>query len=164
MALARAARCQGLVSSEEDMDAAFGRALDAHGQTLDHFELARTLLAYGSRLRRARQRARARPHLRAAAEIFDALGARPWSAMAGTELAATGETARRRRSSTPVELTPQELQIALQLTAKRTTRQTATALFLSPKTVEYHLRNIYRKLGCNNRDDLAVLMGSLRRT
>ncbi len=66
-ALARAARCQGLVCREEDMDAAFGRALDAHGQALDRFELARTHLAYGSRLRRARQRP-ARPHLRAAAE------------------------------------------------------------------------------------------------
>ena len=155
-ALARAARCQGLVSSEEDMHAAFGRALDAHRRTPDQFELARTHLAYGSRLRRARQRAR--PHLRAAAEIFDALGANPWSAMAGAELAATGETARPRRSSTPAQLTPQELQIALQLAAKRTTREAATALFLSPKTIEYHLRNIYRKLGCSTRDELAEAM------
>ena len=84
--------------------------------------------------------------------------------MAGTELAATGETARPRRSSTPVQLTPQELQIALQLATKRTTRQTATALFLSPKTVEYHLRNIYRKLGCSTREELAAAMGPLRQT
>jgi DNA-binding CsgD family transcriptional regulator len=71
------------------------------------------------------------------------------------ELAATGETLRRRDPSTIEELTPQELQIALLLTAGRTTRKAAAAVFLSPKTVEYHLRHVYQKLGIHSRDELA---------
>jgi len=75
---------------------------------------------------------------------------------AEAELAATGETARRRDASTLDQLTPQELQIAHLLAAGRTTREAAAAIFLSPKTVEYHLRNVYRKLGINSRDELAA--------
>ena len=67
----------------------------------------------------------------------------------------------RRDESTRNQLTPQELQIALLLTSGNTTRQTAAALFLSPKTVEYHLRSVYRKLGCNNRDELSSLLRSV---
>ena len=82
--------------------------------------------------------------------------------MARAELAATGETARRRDDSTVSDLTPQELQIALSLAAGRTTRETAAALFLSPKTIEYHLRNAYRKLGINSRPELADSLARLR--
>jgi DNA-binding CsgD family transcriptional regulator len=71
--------------------------------------------------------------LRAAIGIFDTLGAGPWSEMGRHELAATGETARRRNPATIDELTPQELQIALRVAEGRTTRETAAALFLSPK-------------------------------
>jgi DNA-binding CsgD family transcriptional regulator len=78
--------------------------------------------------------------------------------MARVELAATGETARERSPSTRDQLTPQELQIALLLAAGRTTRETAGSLFLSPKTVEYHLRNVYRKLGIASREELARAM------
>ena len=117
-----------------------------HGQTPDAFETGRTHLAYGGRLRRERQRVRAREQLRAAIDVFDRLGAGPWSEMARAELAATGETARRRDVTTLNDLTPQELQIALSLAEGRTTRETAAALFLSPKTIEYHLRSVYRKL------------------
>ena len=127
-----------------------------HEQTPDVFETARTQLAYGGRLRRVRQRVRAREQLRAALAVFDHLGATPWSDMARTELAATGETARRRDVSTRDQLTPQELQVALQLSSGRTTREAAAALFLSPKTIEYHLRSVYRKLGINSRDELAA--------
>ena len=66
-----------------------------------------------------------------------------------------GSTARRRDPSTLDDLTPQELQIALLLAGGRTTRETAAAVFLSPKTVEYHLRSIYRKLGIHDREALA---------
>ncbi len=91
-------------------------------------------------------------------DVFDHLGAEPWSEMARAELAATGETARRRDATTLNDLTPQELQIALSLAGGRTTRETATALFLSPKTIEYHLRNIYRKLSIGSRSELRAAM------
>ena len=75
-------------------------------------------------------------------------------------LAATGETMRRRDPSTLDELTPQELQIALLLAGGRTTREAATALFLSPKTIEYHLRHVYLKLGINSREALAAALAA----
>jgi DNA-binding CsgD family transcriptional regulator len=133
----------------------FEEALALHQQTLDAFETARTRLAYGARLRRARKRVQAREQLRAALETFEALGPSPWADTSGVELAATGETARRRDPSTLGELTPQELQIALLLGDGKTTREAAASLFLSPKTIEYHLRSIYRKLAINSRDALA---------
>lgn len=157
-ALARAARCRGLVSGDDELDRHFLDALGLHDETPDVFETGRTRLAYGARLRRARQRLRAREQLRAAVAIFDQLGAAPWSDLASAELAATGETARRRDPSTRSQLTPQELQIALLLAAGRTTREAAASLFLSPKTIEYHLRSTYRKLGISSRDELAVAM------
>ena len=84
----------------------------------------------------------------------------PWSEKARAELAATGETARRRDVTTLNDLTPQELQIALSLAGGRTTKETAAALFLSPKTIEYHLRNVYRKLSIGSRSELkAAMMG-----
>ena len=82
--------------------------------------------------------------------MFDALGAEPWSSLARVELEATGETARKRDPSTLDQLTPQELQIALLLADGSTTREAAAAMFLSPKTIEYHLRNVYRKLGIHS--------------
>ena len=136
-----------------------------HAQTPDAFETARTRLAYGERLRRARNRVLAREQLRAAAEVFERLDARPWADRARAELAATGETRRRRDPSTIDELTPQELQIALLLTGGKTTREAAAALFLSPKTVEYHLRHVYQKLGIHSREELArALAGQASRT
>lgn len=154
-ALARAARCRGLLAEDDRIDEAFTEALRIHSRTPDVFETARTLLAYGSRLRRARRRIRAREQLEASIGIFDELGAAPWASIARSELAATGATARRRNESTRNQLTPQELQIALLLAGNHTTKQAAAALFLSPKTVEYHLRSVYRKLGCNTREELA---------
>jgi DNA-binding CsgD family transcriptional regulator len=160
-ALARAARCRGLLAAEGESDPHFDAALALHGQTADAFEAARTHLAYGARLRRERQRVRAREQLRAALDLFDRLGAEPWAEMARTELAATGETARRRDVTTLNDLTPQELQIALSLAEGRTTRQAAAALFLSPKTIEYHLRSVYRKLSVGSRNELTAAMERL---
>jgi len=155
-ALARAARCRGLVGADDGLDACFEEALAQHARTPDVFETARTRFAYGARLRRARQRVRAREHLRAAADSFERLGAARWSEAAAAELAATGETARRRDATTLDQLTPQELQIALLLAEGKTTREAAAAVFLSPKTVEYHLRHVYRKLDIRSRDELAA--------
>jgi DNA-binding CsgD family transcriptional regulator len=94
-------------------------------------------------------------------DMFDHLGAAPWSETARAELAATGETARRRDVTTLNDLTPQELQIALSLTGGRTTKETAAALFLSPKTIEYHLRSVYRKLSVGSRGELKAALDRL---
>jgi DNA-binding CsgD family transcriptional regulator len=160
-ALARAARSRGQIAAEGEADPHFETALALHGHAADAFETARTHLAYGARLRRERQRVRAREELRAAVDRFDHLGAAPWSEMARAELAATGETARRRDASTLNDLTPQELQIALSLADGRTIRETAAALFLSPKTIEYHLRSVYRKLSVGSRSELRAAMSRL---
>src|SRR6202042_2043383 len=100
----------------------------------------------------------ARDQLRAAADTFEHLDAGPWAERARAELAATGVTLRRRDPATIDELTPQELQIALLLVGGKTTREPAAALFLSPKTIEYHLRHVYQKLGINSRDALALAL------
>ena len=152
--LARALRCQGQLAADAAYSAYFEQAMRLHEQTPDGFEAARTRLAYGERLRRARNRVLAREQLRSAADTFERLDARPWADRAQAELAATGETRRPRYPGTVNELTPQELQIALLLTAGRTTRETAAALFLSPKTVEYHLRHVYQKLAIHSREEL----------
>jgi DNA-binding CsgD family transcriptional regulator len=154
-ALARAARCRGLLGDAE----AFDEALALHAQTADLYETARTQLAYGARLRRSRKRVLAREQLRAAVESFDALGAPMWAEQARAELLATGETARRRDAGTLDQLTPQELQIARLLAEGKTTREAAAAVFLSPKTVEYHLRHVYQKLGISSREELAYRFG-----
>jgi DNA-binding CsgD family transcriptional regulator len=158
--LARALRSQGLLAADAGFSPYFEQALRLHEQTPDAFETARTRLAYGERLRRARNRVLAREQLRAAADAFERLDARPWADRARAELAATGETRRRRDPSTIDELTPQELQIALLLTAGKTTREAAAALFLSPKTVEYHLRHVYQKLAIHSRDELAQTLAT----
>ena len=159
-ALARAARVRGLLAADDEIDAPFGEAVALHARTLDVFETARTQLAYGARLRRVRRRVEAREHLRAANETLARLGAATWADTAAAELAATGETARRRDVTTLDELTPQELQIALLLAQGKTTREAAAAVFLSPKTVEYHLRHVYRKLGIRSREELAAAFSS----
>ncbi|MGI8868990.1 MAG: LuxR C-terminal-related transcriptional regulator [Mycobacteriales bacterium] len=157
-ALARAERLHGMVGRPEDVDRHFAAALEWHACTLDEFEAARTHLAYGSRLRRLRRRLQARPHLRAALEAFERLGALPWADATLVELKATGESVRRRSTGSILELTPQEFQIALLLADQRTTRQAGAALFLSPKTVEYHLRHVYTKLGIRSRTELSERM------
>jgi DNA-binding CsgD family transcriptional regulator len=158
--LARAGRCRGLLATAEAYEQAFVEALAYHQLTVDAFELARTRLCFGERLRREKRRADARAQLRAAFEGFDQLGAVPWAERARVELRATGETARRRDVSTIDQLTPQELQIATVLADGLTTREAAARLFLSPKTVEYHLRNAYRKLGIRTRRELLSALAS----
>jgi DNA-binding CsgD family transcriptional regulator len=157
---ARALRATGMLADEDSFAAAFERAISLHGQTPDAFEAARTRLAFGQRLRRSRNKMLAREQLRTAVDDFDRLGARPWADRARAELAATGETHRRRDDAASIDdLTPQELQVALLLTSGRTTRETAAALFLSPKTVEYHLRHVYQRLGIHSREELAQWLG-----
>ena len=159
-ALARSARATATICPDGELDEHFEAALALHARTLDTFEQARTRLAYGSRLRRSRRRVDARGQLRLAVTTFDQLGAARWADQAATELKATGETARRREPSTADQLTPQERQIAVLLAEGRSTREAAAAMFLSPKTVEYHLRNVYAKLAIHSRAELARLMSA----
>jgi len=162
-ALARASRCRGMLAEDGGWQNAFHNAIELHNSTLDIFEAARTRLTYGARLRREQQRSRSRTELRAALEVFEQLGALSWADQARSELAATGETARRRDPSTLDDLTPQEFQIARLLASGMTTREAAAAAFLSPKTIEYHLRNTYRKLSIHTREELATAMAPAKR-
>ncbi|WP_439664766.1 helix-turn-helix transcriptional regulator [Lentzea sp. HUAS TT2] len=150
-AMGRAERTLGVLAP--DFDAHFEASLRFHARTLDDFETARTRLAYGARLRRARRRVDARPHLHAALETFENLRATRWADLAAVEVGATGETIKRRAPGET--LTPQELQVSLLLAEGKTTREVAAALFLSPKTIEYHLRKVYTKLGIRSRAELA---------
>src|SRR5262245_24169144 len=152
--------------------AAYGRALlsdDAHApeqfeQAIQHaataarrFDRARIHLGYGEYLRRARRRVDARAHLRTALEVFEDLGAAPWAARAAHELRASGETARRRDVTTATQLTAQEQQVATLVRQGLSNRDAAAQLFLSPRTVDFHLRNVFSKLGLSSRAELAAL-------
>jgi DNA-binding CsgD family transcriptional regulator len=156
-ALAALARCRGLLAcsaeAQEQLEAAL--ALEAGGER--PFEQARTALLLGELLRRERRRIDARPYLRDALETFVRLGTTPWAERAAGELRASGETARRREVTTREDLTPQERQIARLVSEGATNKQVAAALFLSPKTVEYHLGKVFLKLGIASRAELARL-------
>lgn len=157
-ALARAERALGMTAPDDAADEHFAAASSLHAATPDVFETARTELLHGMSLRRRRMRREARVRLRSALTAFERLGAAHRAEQAAVELAATGETVQRRGASVLTTLTPQERQIAELLSQGRTTRQTAAALFLSPKTVEYHLRHVYDKLGVNTREGLAAVV------
>jgi DNA-binding CsgD family transcriptional regulator len=116
------------------------------------FELARTRLCFGERLRRARRRGEAREHLAAAHETFVALGAPHWARRAEQELAAAG--ARTARSAADADLTPREREVCRLVAGGATNAEAATALYLSARTVEHHLRMAYRKLGVRSRSEL----------
>jgi DNA-binding CsgD family transcriptional regulator len=150
------ARCRALMGEGEARDE-FETAL-AGGAAISPFERARTELLYGEWLRRGRQRREARGHLRSAAELFRQVAAPTWEERAEGELRATGEKARKRDPSTLDELTPQELQIAGLVASGMTNRQIAEQLYLSPRTIDYHLRKIFSKLGVASRTEL-VQMG-----
>jgi len=162
-ALARAARARALVADDRGYMKEFEAAIHHHEATLDTFERARTQLYFGERLRRTRRRVDARERLRAALRAFDQLGAAPWAERAMAELQASGETARVRDDRYRQQLTPQELQVALTLAEGTTTKEAAARLYLSPKTVEYHLRHVYDKLEIRSRDELRAALSTQSR-
>jgi DNA-binding CsgD family transcriptional regulator len=137
--------------------ALFEQALTFHAKGGRPFDRARTQLAYGEHLRRNRQRVAAREHLRAALEVFEDLRAGPWVERAAHELRASGETARKRDVSTATDLTPQELQVAQLVQQGLTNKEVAAQLFVSPRTVDFHLRNVFAKTGVTSRVELARL-------
>jgi DNA-binding CsgD family transcriptional regulator len=150
--------CRALLSDDEsETGRLFLAALAAHSHAARPFEHARSELAYGEFLRRARRRVEARTHLQAALDSFEGLGATLWAERARVELRASGQTARKRDPSTRADLTAQELQIARFVAEGVTNREVAAQLFLSPRTIDFHLRNVYRKLGISSRTALARL-------
>ncbi len=155
-ARAIAARCRGILAPDDGFAEAFDEALAEHEGVDMPFERARTELALGERLRRARRRADARVHLREALAAFERLGAVDWATAASRELEVSGETAAPRSGPRSDELTPQELQVTLMVASGATNREAGARLFLSAKTVEAHLGRIYRKLGVRSRTELAA--------
>ncbi len=154
-AQARVLRLRALVAPRGEYDHLFEESVALDVATGMDFLRARTLLCYGERLRRDRRRVDARPVLTEALSVFDALDAVPWSQRARAELAATGETLQPAGVSSTGTLTPQELQIAVLVAEGRRNKEIAGMLFLSIRTVEFHLTRIYRKLGVANRAALA---------
>jgi DNA-binding CsgD family transcriptional regulator len=151
------ARCRGLVAAEGEFEQHFVESLATHPEGEDVFGKARTQLCFGERLRRAKRRVEARDQLRAALETFEHLGAAPWAERARTELRASGETARKRDPSTVTELTPQELQVARYVAEGLSNKEVAAQLFVSPRTIDAHLRSVFAKLEITSRTQLARL-------
>ncbi len=146
-------RCRALLAAELDYDDTFARAVALHETP---FERARTQLCWAERLRRSDRASDAHAHLQAALTTFEWLDARPWAAQARKELMAVDASAARAAARpATAALTAQELRVALAVAAGATNREAATALFLSPKTIEFHLANTYRKLGIRSRTQLA---------
>jgi DNA-binding CsgD family transcriptional regulator len=152
--LALGARCQALSGEGE---AAFQRALELHAVADQPFELARTQLLFGEYLRRARRKSDARSLLRSAYTMFKHLDATAWADRARDELRAAGETTTDPAHDTLATLTPQELRIATAVAQGATNREIAAQLFLSTRTVDYHVRKIFQKTGIAARSDLIRL-------
>ncbi|NKY49521.1 AAA family ATPase [Nocardia vermiculata] len=146
-----AAGARALVGNTEDDHL---EALAQLTQTPLAPHLARTHLRYGEWLRRAGRRRDAREHLRTAHEQLSKIGMEAFTRRAADELRATGEVARSRSEHTYTQLTMQEMHIAREVAAGATSKEVATRLFLSPRTVDAHLRNIFRKLGITSRRQL----------
>ncbi|MBB4885516.1 DNA-binding CsgD family transcriptional regulator [Streptomyces netropsis] len=164
-ALAAGVRCRALLLEADGaaapgaVEAAFHEALERHAHSRVVFEHARTVLCHGQWLRRTGQGPQARAALEEALSVFVRLGAVPWEQAVRSELrAAGGRYARRGGADTltrGTRLTEQEARIAALVAGGATNKETAAALFLSTKTVEFHLGNVYRKLGVRSRSELA---------
>jgi DNA-binding CsgD family transcriptional regulator len=156
---ARAAAAYGraLLSDDAHAGQEFEQAIQHAGTAARRFDRARIHLGYGEYLRRARRRVDARAHLRTALEVFEDLGATRWATRAAHELRASGETARRRDVTTTTQLTAQERQVTALVRQGLSNRDAAAQLFLSPRTVDFHLRNVFSKLGLSSRAELAAL-------
>ena len=154
---ALAARCRALLATGDTATAEFETALELHTLTNRATDQARTQLLVGEHLRRARG-ADARRHLRAAVETFARLDAAAWAERARAELRAAAEAIPRPAPNRLAALTPQELRIAAAVSEGASNRQIAAQLFLSPRTVDYHLRKVFQKTGITSRAELVRLV------
>jgi DNA-binding CsgD family transcriptional regulator len=148
---------RALLAEGAEAEQHFERALGLHADSLRIPDRARTELALGEHLRRSRRRVDARAHLRTALQLFEELGAASWAERAASELRASGETARKREVSTATELTAQERNVTALVRRGLSTKDVAAQLFVSPRTVDFHLRNVFSKLGVTSRAELAAL-------
>jgi DNA-binding CsgD family transcriptional regulator len=149
------ARVRALLSEGEIADGLYRQSIEHLSGTRLRPQLARTHLLYGEWLRRERRRTHARDQLRTAYQLFTGFGAEAFAERARLELAATGEHPRKRTVETLDQLTPQETQVARLAAQGETNREIAARLFVSPHTVEYHLKKAFRKLGVKSRTQLA---------
>jgi DNA-binding CsgD family transcriptional regulator len=154
------ARCRALVSEGECAERLHGEAIERLSRTRLRPELARAHLLYGEWLRRENRRVDARVQLRAAHEQFASIGMEGFADRARAELQVTGEKARKRTIETRDDLTPQERQIGALARQGLSNPEIGARLFLSPRTVEWHLHNVFTKLGIRSRRELADVLGS----
>jgi ATP/maltotriose-dependent transcriptional regulator MalT len=154
-ALGIEARCRALLSDDESL---YQESVERLARSRAAVELARSRLLYGEWLRRENRRIDAREQLRAAHEMFSRMGAAAFADRARRELSATGETVRKRTVETVDELTTQEAQVARLAAQGRTNPEIAAQLFISPRTVEYHLHKVFPKLGISSRRELRKVL------
>jgi DNA-binding CsgD family transcriptional regulator len=160
-ALGVEARSRALLTDGAFAEHLYREAIERLGRTCIRAELARARLLYGEWLRRENRRVDAREQLQAAYEVLTATGISGFAERARRELLATGGTARKRTVDAIRELTPQEAQIARLAGAGRTNAEISTELFISPRTVEWHLRKVFAKLGISSRRQLRGMVPDL---
>jgi DNA-binding CsgD family transcriptional regulator len=156
-ALGILARSRALIAAGETADGLYREAIERLGRSRIVVHLARAHLVYGEWLRRENRRTDARDQLRLAHDMLHDMGVEAFAERARRELLATGATARQRTVTTQADLTPQESQIARLAAAGRTNPEIGSELFISPKTVEYHLSKVFAKLGLTTRRQLRTV-------
>ena len=156
-ALGIEARCRALLSDDESL---YRESAERLARSRAAVELARSRLLYGEWLRRENRRIDAREQLRTAHQMFSRMGAAGFAERARRELSATGETVRKRTVETVDELTTQEAQVARLAAQGQTNPEIAALLYISPRTVEYHLHKVFSKLGISSRRELRKALPS----
>ena len=162
-ALGIEARSRALLADDGAAEDLYLAAIGHLERTKIRLELARARLLYGEWLRRSGRRVDARTQLRSAYDEFTAIGVEAFAERARNELAATGERIRKQTVETRDDLTPQERQVAELARERLSNSEIAARLFLSPRTVEWHLSKVYAKLGIRSRRELADALPRLRR-
>jgi DNA-binding CsgD family transcriptional regulator len=157
-ALGIEARCRALLGEGEAAESCYRESIERLGRTRIRTQLARAHLLYGEWLRRERRRGEAREQLRTAHDLLDTMGLEAFAERARRELAATGETARKRTVAAAVELTAQEAQVARLARDGLSNPQIGARLFISARTVQYHLGKVFTKLGITSRAQLEAAL------